>query len=185
MGMAAFCATQISSADDKVVVMVPAVLDPNAPISDAVKRECNVDTSVATQVFQRIGERYPGTEQVSKPDPLGTDKILLKVTLMSVVGHWGGGWSGPKAITIRADALRGSNVIATRTMNRQSGGGALGGMMGTCGIMDRIAAALGRDVAAWLPAALMVVRYDAGGSQRTQTKDESAALPAADKPAMD
>lgn len=160
-GMAALCAAQLSSADEKFVVMVPAALDPNAPISDAVKRECNVDTNLATQIFQRVGERYPGTEQVSKPDPLGADRTFVKVTLMNVVGHGGGGWSGPKAITIRADVLRVPKVVATRTMNRQSGGGAFGGVMGTCAIMDRIAAALGRDVAAWLPAALMIIKYDA------------------------
>ncbi len=130
--------------------MVPAALDPNAPISDAARRECNVDRTVGTQVFERVGERYPGTEQVAKPDPLSADKALVKVTLMSVVGH-GGGWSGPKAITIRAEVLHGSKVIATRTMNRQSGGGAFGGVMGTCAIFERIAGALGATLLLGFP----------------------------------
>lgn len=156
----ALFAAQASIAQEKVVVIVPASLDPSAPISDAVKRECNVETNVASQVFERVGERYPGTEKAGKPEDLGADKTVLKLTLMNVVGHGGGSWSGPKAITVRADVLRGPKVIASKTMNRQSGGGAFGGVIGTCGIMDRIAGALGRDVAAWLPAALMMIHYD-------------------------
>jgi hypothetical protein len=168
---------QVSGADEKVVVMVPAALDPTAPIGDAVKRECAVDTSVGTQVFQRVSERYPGTEQINNPNLAAPDKTFLKVTLIGVLGHGGGSWSGPKSITIRAEVLRGSKLIATQTLSRQSGGGVFGGVSGTCAIMDRIAAALGRDVAQWLPAALMVIKYDA------QAKEAAAATPAtADKP---
>jgi hypothetical protein len=171
-GVGALCGAQMSGANEKFVVMVPAVFDPNAPISDAARRECNVDTNVGTQVFERVGERYPGTARVAKPDPLGEDRTLVKVTLMNVVGHGGGGWSGPKAITIRADLLRGPKVIATRTMNRQSGGGAFGGVMGTCAIFERIAVALGRDVAAWLPAALMSIHYQSTPSEPAPAKTE-------------
>lgn len=166
------CSAQMSGANEKFVVMVPAVFDPNAPISDAARRECNVDTNVGTQVFERVGERYPGTERVAKPDPLGEDRTFVKITLMNVVGHGGGGWSGAKAITIRADLLRGPKVIATRTMNRQSGGGAFGGVMGTCAIFERIATALGRDVAAWLPAALMSIQYQSAPSEPAPAKAE-------------
>jgi hypothetical protein len=112
-GLAALCVAPTSSAQEKLVVMVPAVLDPNAPISDAARRECNVDTNVGTQVFERVAERYPGTQRVAKPDPLEADKTFVKVTLLNVVGHGGGGWSGPKAITIRADVLRGPKVMAS------------------------------------------------------------------------
>jgi hypothetical protein len=174
-GLAALCVAPTSSAQEKLVVMVPAVLDPNAPISDAARRECNVDTNVGTQVFERVAERYPGTERVAKPDPLGDDKMLLKVTLMNVVGHGGGGWSGPKAITIRADVLRGPKVLASRSMNRQSGGGAFGGMMGTCAIFERIAVALSRDVATWLPSALMIIKYDSSAAEQKPAAESKPA----------
>jgi hypothetical protein len=68
-GLGAVCGAQVSVANEKFVVMVPALFDPNAPISDAARRERNVDTNVGTQVFERVGERYPGTERVAKPDP--------------------------------------------------------------------------------------------------------------------
>jgi hypothetical protein len=181
-GLATLCAAPLSGAQEKVVVMVPAELDPNAPISDAARRECNVDTNVGTQVFERVAERYPGTQRVAKPDPLEADKTFVKVTLLNVVGHGGGGWSGPKAITIRADVLRGPKVMASRSMNRQSGGGAFGGVMGTCAIFERIAVALGRDVAAWLPSALMMIKYDAPATEQKPLVEQTPA--AEQKPAQ-
>src|SRR5574341_1459056 len=161
------CLAQAALAQDKVAVLVPAVLDPNAPIGDAVKRECGVETSVGSQVLARVSERYPAAEQISNPNQAGPDRVVLKITLVAVIGAGGGGWSGTKSISIRAEALQGSKVVATRTMTRQSGGGVFGGVSGTCPIMDRIAAALGRDVAAWLPAALMAARYEAPSSAAT------------------
>jgi hypothetical protein len=160
-------------AQEQFAVLVPAVLDPSAPIGDAVKRECGVESKVGTEVFSRVAERYPA-EQVANAAQAG-DRLVLKVTLLSVVGHGGGGWSGTKAIAIRADVLRDSKVIATRTMNRQSGGGVFGGVTGTCAIMDRIAVALGRDVAAWLPGALMVLKYEKPASDQPAAPREAEA----------
>lgn len=162
-----------SMAQEKFAVLVPAVLDPNAPIGEAVKRECGVESKVGTEVYARVAERYPA-EQVASPAQAG-DRLTLKVTLLSVVGHGGGGWSGTKAIAIRADLLRDSKVIATRTLNRQSGGGAFGGLTGTCAIMDRIAVALGRDVAAWLPGAMMLIRYEKPAPEKPATVGEPEA----------
>lgn len=58
-------------------------------------------------------------------------------------------------------------------MNRQSGGGVFGGVTGTCAIMDRIAAALGRDVAAWLPGAMMILKYEKPGADQPAAPKEA------------
>jgi hypothetical protein len=139
-------------ADDKLFVQVPALLDSNAPIAEAVKRDCRVEALVGDQVFQRVKERFPGAEQVSDPSKSGSDRTL-KLTITGVLGAGGGAWSGSKAITVRAEVIQNAKTIANTTLTRQSGGGAFGGLKGTCAIMERIAVALGRDVAAWLPAA--------------------------------
>jgi len=168
MAFAGVCVAQ-----EQFAVLVPAVLDPNAPIGDAVRRECGVESKVGTEVFARVAERYPA-EQVASAAQAG-DRLILRVTLLSVLGHGGGGWSGTKAIGIRADVLRDSKVIATRTLSRQSGGGVFGGVTGTCAIMDRIAVALGRDVAAWLPGAVMVLKYEKPGADQLVAPREAEA----------
>ena len=72
--------------------------------------------------------------------------------------------------------LQNSKIVATKDLKRQSGGGAFGAYTGTCPIMDRIAVALGKDVAAWLPSAFMVMKYAPGPA--TQPASQSASQPA-------
>ena len=163
LSVVALCIAQASSADEKIIV-VPAILDANAPIAVSVQAECSVETSVGNQIFQNVQERIPGAEQSQNPGQAGPTSVVLKVTILSVRGVGGGGWSGSKSIAICVDLLRNAQVIETKTLTRNSRGGVWGGMSGTCAIMDRIAAALGRDVADWLPGALVITRQKASSS---------------------
>ena len=149
-GMLLLGAAFASNADDRLLVQVPALLDPSAPIEDSVKRDCRVEGRVGDQVYLRVSESHPGAAQISDPAKAGPDRFL-KVTILSVMGHGGGSWSGNKAMTIRVDVAQNAKVFASKTLSRQSGGGVLGGVSGTCAIMERIALALGKDVAKWLP----------------------------------
>lgn len=144
----------LAHADGKLLVQVPASLDPSAPIGDSVKRECGVESLVGNHVFQKVRERVPETGQIEDVTKAGADKVL-KLTLLSVHGAGGGGWSGPKSITIRADVSQNQQVIESKVFQRQSSGGAFGGLKGTCSIMERIAVALGQDVGRWVPGALL------------------------------
>ena len=155
-GLVALCFAQTIQANERIIVMVPAILDANAPIIESVKRDCAVEASVGNQTLQHVRERFPGTEQTQSPAQAEIDSPVLKITILHVRGVGGGSWSGTKAITIRADLTKGAQTIGSKIFLRKSGGGVLGGVSGTCAIMDRIAAALGRDVANWLPGALSV-----------------------------
>ncbi len=53
-------------------------------------------------------------------------------------------------MTIRAEMLKGGAVVGTTVLTRSSSGGVFGGFKGTCSILDRVAGALGKDVAVWL-----------------------------------
>lgn len=143
-------------AQDRLLVQVPALLDPNAPITESVRRDCAVEVKVGEHVFAKVSEKIPGAVPLADPRKAGSDR-LLKLTIVNVTGVGGGAWSGSKSITVRADLEQNSKVHATKMLTRQSGGGAFGGMKGTCSIMERIAAALGNDVAAWVPAGLALL----------------------------
>lgn len=192
LGIAALCMAHASNAQEKIAVLVPAVLDPSAPIEDSVKRECNVESTIGNEVFKRVSAKYPGTAQIQNPGQAG-DGYVLKVTITSVHGAGGGAWTGKKEITVRADVLQNSNVAATKNLSHESAGGAFGHYMGTCAIMNRIVVALGRDVAAWLPSALMRVKYatepatqpasQSASQLAPEPAKEGATPPAAEKPA--
>jgi hypothetical protein len=154
----ALCVAPLAGADQTIAVVVPALLDANAAISGKVKQECEIDVKLGNQVYQSVSEKYPGAEQIPSSSQIASDRNVVRVTVVGALGAGGGAWSGPKSITIRADLLQGSKVIDTKTLSRQSGGGAFGGFKGTCGIMDRITVALGRDVASWLPRALSMAK---------------------------
>lgn len=187
-GLLALCFAQAIQANEKVIVMVPAILDANAPIIESVKRDCAVEASVGNQTLQHVRERFPGTEQSQNPTQPETDSPVLKITILNVRGVGGGSWSGTKAITIRADLTKGAQTIGSKIFLRKSGGGVLGGVSGTCAIMDRIAEALGRDVANWLPGALTITKREVMPSDQSvaqATKDGGESPAAADKPASE
>lgn len=166
LGISAAC-----QAGDKIFVQVPALLDPAAPIVESVKRECGVELLVGNHVFQKVNERIGAAEQIQDVERPAADKIL-RLTILSVQGVGGGAWSGAKAITIRADVTQGGQVLRSTVLRRQSRGGAFGGMSGTCTIIERVAIALGEDVAGWLaitpaanPGAPLSVQSDVGSSK--------------------
>ncbi|HEX9395740.1 MAG TPA: hypothetical protein VF943_03265 [Burkholderiales bacterium] len=150
----------LAAGSDEKIVMLPVSLESGAPINESVRRDCAIENNLGSHIFKNVNERFPGAEQGAGA---GSDpgKIVLRVTVIAVTGAGGGAWSGSKAISIRADALQGAKVIVSKTLSRQSGGGVFGGVSGTCSIMDRIAGALGRDVAAWLPGALATAKTQA------------------------
>lgn len=157
-GVAALCVAQASLAQERVGVLVPAVLDPSAPIAAGVRRECNVEKMIGDEVFLRVSQRYPGAAPFQNPEQAG-DRYVVMVTITSVVGEGGGAWTGKKSITIRTDVLQNSKLVASRSLFRHSGGGIYGGTIGTCKIMELIAVALGKDVAAWMPSALVDMNH--------------------------
>ena len=142
-------------AAEPILVQVPAVFDPQAPVGDAVRAECAVDMLLGNFVYDRVRARFPESASVKQATATGTEKVLY-VTILSVHAAGGGAWSGRKSMAVRADLLQAGKVIATTVKERRSGGGAFGGSMGTCAILERVTAALGADIAGWLSQALLV-----------------------------
>jgi len=152
-GIIVSCASLSPDARAEDALLVQAVLDPKIHVVEAVKRDCALDTMVGDWVLESVSKKHPGSKKLQQGDSAGKGK-LLKVTIVNVVGVGGGAYSGAKSMTIRAELLQSGKVIATTTKERTSGGGAFGGMKGTCQIFGRVAKTLGSDVAAWVPGAL-------------------------------
>jgi hypothetical protein len=170
---AAFSLVPLAAAADSILVQVPAVFDPQAPVSDAVRHECAVDMLLGNFVYDRIRARFPDSATIQKSTAIGNEKVL-NVTILSVHAAGGGAWSGRKSMAVRADLLQSGKVIATTVKERRSGGGAFGGTMGTCAILERVTAALGTDIAGWLSQALLVGGVKAVSAPTAEPKQESA-----------
>ena len=142
-----------AAAGEAIHVQVPATLAPDAPITAAARRECDIPMLVGLHALQQLGERsgLPAV-RLEAAEPAG--ERVLRLTVLSAYGVGGGGWSGPKSVMVRAQLVEDGKVLADRTLNRSSSGGVWGGVSGTCAIFERIAVALGKDVAGWLPSAL-------------------------------
>lgn len=138
-----------ASADDRVFVQVPAMIAPEALIPNAVRSQCAVDRLVGNYALSAVGKRFPSAQSAAAPDQAG-GATFVQLTVVSVVGFGGGSWSGPKAMAIRAEILKGGTVVGSTLLTRSSSGGVFGGFKGTCSILDRVAGALGKDVAAWM-----------------------------------
>lgn len=143
----------LAASAEGLLVQVPAVLDPSAPIANRVQMECAVPQLVGNHVLSQVAQRQQGARAAAEA-PAGSADPMLKLTLLSVYGVGGGGWSGSKSATLRAELVDNGKSIATNVVTRHSRGGVLGGVSGTCAIFERIAEALGRDVASWVPIAM-------------------------------
>ncbi|ASU38464.1 hypothetical protein hmeg3_09240 [Herbaspirillum sp. meg3] len=149
--------SSLAQAKEALRVQVPAVFDEQTPIEPSVKAECAVDRILGNHVFQKVADKYPGTLQVTDPAKMEKGRVL-KLTVLSVQGIGGGGWTGPKAVTVRADLVQDGEVVQTVVKREHSRGGVFGGMRGTCSILEIVAESLGRQIATWL------VSQDSSGS---------------------
>jgi len=138
-----------ASANERLFLQVPAILDPSAPIPAAVRNECALEMLLGNYALSAIDRRVGSVQSVAAPEQAGIEKIL-QLTIISVHGFGGGAWSGSKSMSVRADIKKQGATIGSTVFTRSSRGGVFGGFSGTCAILDRVAGALGKDIAAWL-----------------------------------
>lgn len=138
-----------ASASERLFLQIPAILDPSAPIPTAVKNECALEMLLGNYALSAIDQRIGSVQSVSAPEQAGINKVV-QLTIISAHGFGGGGWSGSKSASIRVDIRKEGTIVGSTVLTRSSRGGVFGSVQGTCALFDRIARALGKDVAVWL-----------------------------------
>jgi hypothetical protein len=164
-----------ASANEPLFLQVPAKLDPSAPIPDAVRNECALEMLLGNYAQSAIDRRIGSVQSVTATEQAGVEKII-QLTIISVHGFGGGAWSGSKSMSIRADIKKEGVTVGSNVFTRSSRGGAFGGFSGTCAILERVAVALGKDVAAWLSRG-MVARPIQSDSKEIEHSDEPESSP--------
>lgn len=137
-----------AATNERLFLQLPAMLDPSAPIPDAVREECALEMLLGNYALSALNRSAGSVQSVSAPEQAGDNK-LIQLTIIAVHGYGGGGWSGSKSMSIRVDIRKGPAAMGTTVLSRSSRGGVFGGVSGTCAILDRVAGALGKDVADW------------------------------------
>lgn len=128
----------------------------NANASDAVRKECTLDTRLPEFIENEAKEQ--GIKVVrGSASPQQKGRVLV-MAISHVLGTGGGAWSGPKSVTVEGKLYDNGKLIGSFTARRQSGGGAWGGYKSTCAILGRCIEALGSDVAEFLAKPTMNAR---------------------------
>jgi hypothetical protein len=151
VSMFIFCVLSTNCIAGNVLnVQTPAVLSPEIHIPGSIKAQCKVAKLVGDQVFESVSNVYGRTKRVAGDANLA-DELLLKSTITLVWGaSYGGGWTGPRHISVTLELIKGGEVLQTTTSKRTSNGGVWGAFKSTCGIMDRLAKEVGEDAADWI-----------------------------------
>ena len=120
----------------------------NAPVPAAVRDQCQLQSKVPEFIQQAAGS---SVELVDGALDRKKGRVLeLEITEVHAPG--GGGFSGPKWMSVKGELYDKGKQIGSFRAKRYSTGGAFAGFKGTCSIIGRCTKAIGADVASWLGA---------------------------------
>lgn len=135
-----------AAAAEKLMIQTPAAYDPDAKVNPKIRTECAPESRLSHFMAERAKGKF---DVISTKTPDASGKALM-LTILNVGGVGGGAWSGPKSITLQGVLKDKGRVIGTFNARRGSSGGAFGAYKSTCGIIERCAEALAKDISAWL-----------------------------------
>lgn len=132
----------------KVLLETPVTYAANASVVQKVKDECHLEDSLVKYIGEALAKEN-GSEGTAASGAAPADAGVLRVRITHVLGVGGGAWTGPKAITVSAELLENNKVKRQTSVNRWTTGGMWSGFKGTCTILERSAAAIGKDLGRW------------------------------------
>lgn len=133
-----------------VLLETPVTYHPNADVSEKIRQECKIEDMLTQRVVPALARGNKGRDGTIPAGTAPGDASVLRLQITYVLGVGGGAWSGPKAITVAAELLDDGKVVRQTKINRWTTGGMFGGFKGTCALLDRSAAAIGKDLGLWV-----------------------------------
>jgi len=139
IALVALLAISASAWADGVQLLTPVTYAADSAVVPKVREACKLEDRLAADV----GGALSGSTT-------STSGEVVKVSIVDVMGLGGGGWTGPKAISIRVDLMKDGKIERSTHLTRTTTGGVFGGFKGTCSMLERDSATLGKDVAKWV-----------------------------------
>jgi hypothetical protein len=133
-----------AAAATQVALLTPVVFAPTTDRRAAVREECKMGEMLEKHVGDalRRANKGPGTTD-------STDGDVLKITVTTIWGARGNGWTGPKGLGLDAAILHDGVVVRSTSLHRTTFGGFWGAFKGICGFMERDSASIAKDLARW------------------------------------
>jgi hypothetical protein len=140
VAVAALSVASGARAETQVLRAIPYAKD--AEVRQAVRDTCQLETKVPGFIAQF------GSDVVLVDQLKGGRVLELAITQVHAPG--GGGFSGPKWMTVTGTLREGGRAVGTFRAKRFTTGGVFAGFKGTCSIIARTTKAIGSDIATWL-----------------------------------
>ncbi|RZI84265.1 MAG: hypothetical protein EOP38_09790 [Rubrivivax sp.] len=137
-------------AANRVLLESPITYADNAGVVDRIRQECGIENMLETRVGRVLEGLNKGGDSTIAAGTKPADATVLRLQITNVMGVGGGAWSGPKSITVSADLIDNGKVTRHTRFSRATTGGAFGGFKGTCALLERCAATIGKDLGRWI-----------------------------------
>jgi len=149
VALAALCSgmaqgAELPAATELVSVLKPVTYSVEAPGPDWIRRECHLEQVVLAHLHEALADKGLGGAVIESAG----EGLALKVTIERVIGQRGGGWSGPKTLTLGISLLRSGQVM--RTTSQSIAAKSLNPMAGTCASFERASSKVSDQVVNWL-----------------------------------
>ncbi len=132
----------------KTLVILPVTYKPGIHMNDVIRDQCMLPEKISGFVRDNALVQYENVVVDGSRAISGAD--VLDIQIIRLLAPKGGGWSGPKFVTVKGSLKHNGRVVGNFSGKRTSMGGAFGVFKGTCAILGRCTKALGQDIARWL-----------------------------------
>ena len=134
------------SARAEDVVLVPSVIpyQSDAVANDNVRKECTWNTTMPRYMADKSDGRVKVAEQ--NFDAANGRKPLLAATHLHAIG--GGGWTGPKWLTLEGKLMQGKQLLGNFEVRRQT----IRGSYRACSTLESLSEEITQDILEWLKA---------------------------------
>lgn len=129
---------------EPVSILSPASYSSEAPAPDWIRQECHLERQVVDDLHATLETKGMGGAIVERAG----DGLVLKLTIERVIGQHGGGWSGPKTLTLGVTLLRAG--LVERTTSQSVATKSINPLAGTCASFERASSKLSELIARWV-----------------------------------
>ena len=142
MSRAVFAA-DMPAAAEPIAVLVPVAYAVRAVVPVNVKAECHIENKVADDLAQALASDGLGGVATTS-----TSGRVLQATIERVIAQPGGGWSGPKTLSLTVQLLQDGQVV--RTLHPSVTTKSLNPLSRTCASIDRASEKSSAQVVKWI-----------------------------------